>query len=164
MADYLADYGVKDQKREKRNKLVVLTVVGLAIVVGLVWYFARTFTEERAAKQFVRLLENKDYKGAYAMWGCTEQTPCRDYKFDKFLEDWGPKSPYANAGDISFALAETCGNSIWITLKAPKTEELGISVDPDTKILSFTPAARCPGKWRFTEFPSRLWRYMRSQS
>jgi hypothetical protein len=163
MADYLADYGVKDQKREKRNKLIVFTVIGSVIVAGLVWYFARTFSEERTAKRFVALLESKDYKGAYAMWGCTDQTPCRDYKFERFLEDWGPKSPYSNPGDISFTLAETCGNSVWVTLKTPKTEELGISVDPDTKFISFTPAARCPGQWRFREFPARLWRYMHSQ-
>jgi len=164
MADYLADYGVKDQKREKRNKLVVLTVVGLALAGVLIWYFARTFSEERAAKRFVALLESKDYSGAYAMWGCTDQSPCRDYKFDKFLEDWGPKSPYANPADISFTLAEPCGNSVWVTIKTPKTEELGLSVDPETKIISFTPAARCPGTLRLREFPARLWRYFHSSS
>lgn len=163
MADYLADFGVKDQKREKRNKVIVLSVLSVAIVGGLVWYFARTFSEERTAKHFIALLESKDYKGAYAMWGCTDQTPCRDYKFERFLEDWGPKSPYANPSEISFTLSEPCGNSVWITLKTPKTEELGISVDPDSKVLSFTPEARCPGTWRLREFPGRLWRYFHSQ-
>jgi len=164
MADYLADYGVKDQKREKRRKLIVLSVIGLVIAGGLIWFFGRTFTEERAAKRFFSALESKDYQSAYAMWGCTDQTPCRDYKFDKFLEDWGPKSPYANASEISTTLAEPCGNSVWITIKTPKTEELGLSVDPDTKVISFTPAARCPGTWRLREFPARLWRYFRSSS
>jgi len=163
MADYLADYGVKDQKREKRNKLIVRTVIGLVIVGGLFWYFAKTFREERLVKHFISLLESKDYKGAYALWGCTDQAPCRDYPFERFMEDWGPKSPYANAGDISTTLAESCGNSVWITIKTPKSEELGVAVDPDTKFLSFTPAARCPGKLRISEFPGRLWRYMRSK-
>src|SRR5256885_2154960 len=133
MADYLADYGVKDQKREKRNKLIVRTVIGLVVVGGLFWYFAKTFREERLVKHFISLLDSKDYKGAYAMWGCTDQSPCRDYPFDRFMEDWGPKSPYANAGDISTTLAESCGNSVWITIKTPKSEELGIAVDPDTR-------------------------------
>jgi len=163
MADYLADYGVKDQKRENRNKLIVRTVIGLALVGGLFWYFARTFREERAVKHFVSLLEAKDYPNAYTMWGCTVQAQCRDYNFDRFLEDWGPKSPYANAGEISTTLAEVCGNSVWITIKTPKTEELGLAIDPDTRLLSFTPAARCPGKLRISEFPGRLWRYMRSK-
>ena len=164
MADYLAEFGVKDQQRETRNKRIVLTVLSLAIVGGLIWYFARTFNEERAVKRFVSLLESQDYKGAYAMWGCTDQAPCRDYKFESFMQDWGPKSPYAKPDEIGITLAEVCGNSVWVTVKTPKTDELGLSVDQDTRQLSFTPAARCPGKWRLREFPSRLWRYMHGQS
>ena len=163
MAGYLFDYGVKDLKREKRNKQIVLAVVGLVILGGIFYYFARTFREERTVSHFVSLLSSQDYKGAYALWGCTGETPCRDYQFERFMEDWGPKSPYARPAEIDKVLAETCGNAVWVTIKTPKTEELGLAVDGDTRQLSFTPAARCPGKIRLSEFPGRLWRYMRSQ-
>ena len=164
MADFLTGYGDKDVKRATRNKRVVLAVVGLVAAGGLFWYFAKTFMEERTVNRFVSLLSSQDYKGAYAMWGCTDQTPCRDYKMERFMEDWGPKSPYANASEISTTLAESCGNSVWITIKTPKTAELGLAVDADTSLISFTPEARCPGKWRLREFIPRLWRYMRSKS
>ena len=163
MADYLSDYGVKDSKREKRNKRIVLTVASLALVSLVTWYFARTFNEERTVRRFVSLLASQDYKGAHALWGCTDQTPCRDYKYERFLEDWGPKSPYAKADTIETTLAEPCGNSVWITLKTPTTEEMALAIDPETKLLGFAPAARCPGKWRLREFLPRLWRYVRSQ-
>ena len=164
MAEFLSGFGEKDQKRETRNKRIVLTVLGLAVAGGLFYYFARTFTEERTIGRFVSLLSSKDYKGAYAMWGCSDQAPCRDYRFDRFMEDWGPKSTYANASDISTTLAEPCGNSVWVTIKTPKSEELGLAVDGDTGLISFTPAARCPGKLRLREFPGRLWRYLRSKT
>ena len=164
MADFLTGYGEKDFKRAQRLKRIALTVVGLAVFGGLFYYFARTFTEERTVSRFVSLLSNKDYQGAYAMWGCGNPGGCRDYKFDRFMEDWGPKSPYSNPSEISTTLAEPCGNSVWITVKTPKTEELGLVVDSETRFLSFTPAARCPGKWRLREFPERLWKYMRSKS
>ena len=163
MAGYLSDYGVKDLEREKRNKQIVLAVVGLVVLGGIFYYFARTFTEERTVSRFVSLLSSQDYKGAYAMWGCTDQTPCRDYRFERFMEDWGPKSPYPQPAEIDKVLAEPCGNAVWITIKSPKTEELGLAVDSDTRQLSFTPTARCPGKIRIREFPGRLWRYMRSK-
>ena len=163
MADYLSDYGVKDQKRETRNKRIVLAVVGLALFGGIFYYFARTWTEERTVERFVSLLKAQDFKGGYALWGCTDQTPCRDYNFGRFMEDWGPKSPYGNPSDISTTMAEPCGNAVWITIKTPKSEELGLAVDGETRMISFTPAARCPGKLRLREFPSRLWRYLRSE-
>ena len=163
MAEFLSGFGEKDQKRETRNKRIVLTVVGLALTGGLFYYFARTFREERAVGRFVSLLSSKDYKNAYAMWGCTDDKPCRDYKLDRFMEDWGPKSAFANPADISTTLAEPCGNSVWVTLKAPNSEEVGLGIDTETRQLSFAPAARCPGKLRLREFPERLWRYLRSK-
>ena len=164
MPELFSDFGVKDSKREKRNKQIVFAVIGLAVFGGLFYYFARTFTEERAVSRFVSLLSSQDYKGAYAMWGCTDQTPCRDYKFERFMEDWGPKSSYGQPGEIDKVLAEPCGNAVWVTLKTPKTEELGLAVDGETRLISFTPAARCPGKIRVREFPGRLWHYVRSKS
>jgi hypothetical protein len=63
----------------------------LVLVVGAVLYFVfRDFPEQRKAKRFVELLQQKDYKSAYALWGCTDANPCPQYAFDKFLEDWGP--------------------------------------------------------------------------
>jgi hypothetical protein len=161
--EFLVGYGVQDLKRERRRKLIALTVVGAAVAGLLIWYVARTFREERTVKQFVHLLEAKDYAGAYALWGCTPQTPCRDYKIEKFTEDWGAASPFANAADISITIAEPCGNSVWVSVKSPKGEETGLSVDAETRFISYAPEARCPGKWRLREFPSRLWKFIKER-
>lgn len=91
MSEFLDNYGVKDARREKRVKQILYTVLTLAVVGGGLWFFFRNWKEESRVKEFLTLLERQDYKTAYALWGCTEATPCRDYKFERFLEDWGPK-------------------------------------------------------------------------
>ena len=163
MSDYLSGYGVQDSKREKRWLLIALSIVGAAMAGLVIWYFARTFTEERIVKQFVRTLESKDYQSAYALWGCTDQKPCRDYKYEKFLEDWGEKSPFANATENKLVMAEPCGNSVWVTLKTPKSEETGVTVDSETRYIGYAPEARCIGKWRASEFFPRLFRFIRER-
>jgi hypothetical protein len=100
MPGYLEEYGAGEEKRGKIIRWTLLGVVG-ALAVGAVLYFAlRNFSEDRVARQFVAALQQKDYERAYRFWGCSPEKPCRDYQFDKFMEDWGPKSPYADASNV----------------------------------------------------------------
>lgn len=164
MSDYLAGYGVTDSRRESRFKLIAGGVILTAILAVTAWYNLRTWSEERVVKQFLQFLSQKNYNAAYQLWGCSAEKPCRDYNLEKFLEDWGEKSPYADIGQTSISLAEPCGNTIWVSLKHPKQEELGLSVDPDTKVLSFAPNPRCPGVWRLRELPQRFSAFWKNQT
>jgi hypothetical protein len=97
MPGYLEDYGAGEEKRGKLIRRVLIGVVTV-LVLGAVSYFSlRNYSENSAIQKFIAALQQKDYKQAYAMWGCTEAKPCRDYSFEKFMEDWGPKSPMADA-------------------------------------------------------------------
>lgn len=153
---YMENFGVADARREKRFLRVVLMVVGAALLGTLFWYYYRTFFEERAVHQFLDNLAARDYKAAHAQFGCTDATPCRDYDFTKFMEDWGDKSPYADVSGVKITLAEPCGNMIWIAIKHPNQKELGLAVDPETRIITYAPEARCPGVWRVRDFPEKL--------
>jgi hypothetical protein len=163
MSDYLTGYGVQDRQREKRRRLIALSVIGLALAGLAIWYFARTYREEQIVKHFFRSLEARDYASSYALWGCSQQTPCRDYKYEQFIEDWGPKSAFANPGDITITLAEPCGNSVWVSIKTPRSQETGLTVDGETRFIGFAPEARCPGKWRLREFLPRLWKFTKER-
>ena len=55
-------------------------------------WFLHNRSEEGQVKQFLALLKAGDYKGAYALWGCTDTQPCRDYPMKAFMEDWGPQT------------------------------------------------------------------------
>src|SRR5690242_8049896 len=98
MAGYLEDYGVEEARRGRLIKRIVISVVVLAVVGGIAHFSLRSYSAKRQVDNFLLALRNKDYQTAYRMWGCTENSPCRDYTFDKFMEDWGPKGQHPEAG------------------------------------------------------------------
>ena len=159
--EYLSNYGVKDARREKRFFRIAGSIAGAALLGTILWYYLRTYNEEQIAKQFFANLQARNYKAAYAQFGCTDASPCRDYSFDRFLEDWGEKSPYANTSTVDFSLVEPCGNTVWFTIKQPGTRPVGIAVDPESKLVTFTPSASCPGVWRVRDFPGKLMAYIK---
>ena len=161
--EYLTNYGVLDARREKRFFRTVAIVVGSLLLGAFLYWYFRTFNDERAVKDFFALLAKNDYQAAYAKFGCAPA--CRDYKFDRFLEDWGDKSPYADIQNVKITLAEPCGNTVWISVKHPgEKRELGLSVDPKDRTVTFAPEARCPGVWRLSEFPSRFWSFLKRRA
>ena len=95
------------------------------------------------------------------MWGCSDQNPCRDYAFSKFMEDWGPNSPHSNAAKARISLSQSCGNSTFIRISFPNAEPDALMVDKNTDVLSFAPSdwVECPGRhWHFWEFIKGLFR------
>jgi hypothetical protein len=156
MAGYLDTYGVADRKRAQIIKRVAL-FASIAAVVGLLLFLVfHNFKEKRIVSHFLDTVRSGNYQEAYQMWGCTPATPCRDYSFEKFMEDWGPKGQYANAKAARVTTIDSCGGGVIETLEFPNTEPFGLWVDRGTKILSFAPWPRCPGRhWHFWEFIQR---------
>jgi len=63
------------------------------VLAGLIFYAVfKNHSEQQQAKAFVASLIAQDYQGAYRMWGCTDANPCRDYPFNRFMDDWGPRA------------------------------------------------------------------------
>jgi len=142
MNNYLDNYGVADARREKRTKRILYTVLTLAVVGGLLWFFLRNYKEEARVKEFLSLLERQDYKSAYGLWGCTEATPCRDYNFESFLRDWGPKSDAGNVAGIQRAKVKSCDKGIIQQLQI-KGQEVNLYVDRTTLVIGFAPWPVC---------------------
>ncbi len=157
MGGYLQSYGVGDEKRERLRKRILLWSV-VVIVVGTALFFTfRNWRQERTVKQFLALLDAKNYQAAYAMWGCTAATPCPYYAFDKFMEDWGPKSPHADARSAHIDDAEACGDGVVIRLAYPNAEPVPLWVTRGTDVIGFAPWPECPGRhWRFKDFFRRI--------
>ncbi|HZT38473.1 MAG TPA: hypothetical protein VFA28_11275 [Bryobacteraceae bacterium] len=153
MAGYLDTYGVQDAKREKRWKWILLTSAAAAVIGLALFLFFRNFREERAAKAFLEALRAHDYQGAYQRWGCTAQNPCRDYSFQKFMEDWGPNGQYKNVNAVQFTTVDACGQGVVLTVEYPNAEPFGLWVDRSTQTLGFAPWPRCPGRhWHLWDF------------
>jgi hypothetical protein len=142
MNNYLDNYGVADARRERRTKRILYSLLTIVVVGGTLWFLFRNYREEAKVKDFLALLQKQDYKSAYAMWGCTDATPCRDYKFETFLRDWGPQSDAANVGAIERAKVKSCDKGI-IQLLHIKGQDVNLYVDRNTLVLGFAPWPVC---------------------
>lgn len=148
-----ASYGAAEERRSRLIRRVVIWG-GLAVVIALGLYFwFRNWKQEQAIKQFFSLLEQKRYQDAYAMMGCTQDHPCKYYSADKFMEDFGPSSPFANPSSIKIEHEDNCGNGVVFDTGQPE----GLFVDKETNTVSFAPGPRCPGRHL------QLWEFLKSR-
>lgn len=137
---YLDVYGAGEDRRGRLLKRLILALVAV-VVIGTVAYFNfRDYPEERQVARFLELLRAGDYKSAYALWGCTDAKPCRDYRFERFMEDWGPQSEYKRIGDARVVRSNSCDTGIIQTLEVPGAPEtVGLFVERSSDTLSFAP-------------------------
>jgi hypothetical protein len=149
MGSYLDAYASAGQQSERRGKLIkqiVGSVLAVAIVATLAYFTFRTRGQEHVVNEFLADLQQKDFQGAYKLWGCTPETPCKDYPTEKFNEDWGAASPYSNAASLKVEHIDVCDSGVVFNLSYPKQEELGLWVDRSTNVIGFAPWPRCPGR------------------
>jgi hypothetical protein len=164
MASYLESYGAIEDRKAKNRAFVKWGSIGLVCLVFislLIYGTFKNYHQEQVMNTFVLHLRNHNYRAAYAMWGCTEQNPCRDYAYSKFLEDWGLSSPHANVDGVKIGVSESCGNGVFLRLDYPNAPPVPLTVERGTDIVSFAPSdwMECPGRhWHFWEFFKGLFR------
>jgi hypothetical protein len=158
MSGFLEHYGEGDEKREHRRRNIILSVVGLIVVSVTLYFTFRNYREEKQLTLFFDLLKQQSYKTAYEMWGCTDKTPCRDYSYEKFQEDWGPKSQHANLSEMKVVKTDSCSGGVLQVVKFGAGEDLNLWVDRKDRLVGFAPwplyLRGCPG---FLERTKRLW-------
>jgi hypothetical protein len=139
MADYLEGYGERDQRRARVIRWLLVAVLILFVSGTAVYFGFRDYPQQRRVRNFVDRLKVKDYRGAYELWGCTDQTPCPQYPFEEFLKDWGPQSNYAAADRAEFAGKKSCDEGIISFIRFPDQPQVLLWVDRRTESLSFAP-------------------------
>jgi hypothetical protein len=142
MAGYLDAYGAGDERREKTIKTVVLTLVLAVIAGGILFYVFHNYRQERQAKRFFEFLGAGQYREAYALWGCTEAKPCRDYPLAEFMRDWGPQNRGAVRG-WSITRSRSCGSGVILTVQGGNNQEK-LWVQRDDLTIGFSPWPGCP--------------------
>ncbi len=154
MNEYLSSYGQGEERRGKLIKRSILAVLGIAILGSLVFFYFRTWSEERTISAFLTKLKDKDYKAAYATWGCTDSTPCKYYPLEKFMEDWGPQSTQVDPASAKVDDAEVCGDFVIVTVASAKGSPVQLNVSKSGDV-GFAPI--CSGRrWRFKAFFKRI--------
>jgi hypothetical protein len=146
MAGYLDHYGAGEERRERRIKRLVLTAVTVVIAAGVLFFIFKNYRQERQVNRFFDLLAHRDYQAAYALWGCTPVSPCRDYQFTAFMQDWGPQSEHADPKSFHIAKTRSCGSGVIVTVdsKGPNKHEDKLWVQRDDLSIGFSPLPGCP--------------------
>jgi len=156
-----ASYGVAEARRARLAKRIVVYGVAVIAVASMLYFTFHTWRQEQTIKKFITLLQQKDYQGAYQLWGCTPQTPCKYYSPERFTEDWGPDGIYGSAAGARIQTVDACGSGdmkgVVFDIVFPKAAETGLWVDSDTNIISFAPWVRCPGPHL------HLWEFLKSR-
>jgi hypothetical protein len=147
MAGYLEQYGADEEQRERRRKIVKIVAIALLasiLIGGGLFFNFHNFREERQVKQFLSRLGARDYKAAYALFGCTDAKPCRYYPFDKFMEDWGPNSGHAGLGEARITRSRSCGSGVLLTVDYGKNRQEKLWVERGDMSIGFPPVQGCP--------------------
>jgi hypothetical protein len=146
MSSYLEGYGRGDERRERKLKILILSILGVSLTVTVLYFTFRDYREEKRIAGFLEALQKKDFPAAYAFWGCTQAVPCRDYPYEKFLEDWGPNGASYKLASGKVSDSERCGTGFISTLHADGVEDATLWVERETGVLGFAPWRECPEK------------------
>jgi hypothetical protein len=146
MSGYLEAYGAGEENRARLIKRAALVVV-VVLAAGAALYFGfRDYREKQQAKRFVTLLQQKNYPAAYELWGCTPTSDCPSYTEDKFLEDWGPKSPHADASKLQIVSTRGCSGGVIFEVRSGASEPDYLWVERSTRNVGFAPLADLFGR------------------
>ena len=140
MAGYLDQYGAGEERRERAVKILLLSLLGLLIVGGTLYWFFKNYRQEQQVNRFFHLLSVKDYKAAYAMWGCTDANPCRDYPISEFMKDWSARG---DTEHWKITKTRSCGSGVIVTVDAAGKEEK-LWVERGSGTIGFSPFPGCP--------------------
>ncbi len=135
---YLDSYGVQEARRERFLKLGILSVVGVLIVGVVLFFWLRDRSEKKQVTAFLDALRARDYKAAYQYWGCSFDKPCREYPYERFLEDWGPSGPNANAAAARQTGGQHCKTGRIEVVQFPGNE-VQLWVEKKTQLVGFAP-------------------------
>jgi hypothetical protein len=143
MPGYLDQYGAGEERRIKIIKTIVFSAIGIVVAGGILFFLFHNYREEQRVKQFLALLASHDYKGAYALFGCTEAKPCTAYAFDKFMEDWGPSSGH-NLANARITRSRSCGSGVLLTVNYGQNQQEILWVERKDMSVGFPPFQGCP--------------------
>lgn len=139
MSGYLENYGAGEAKREGMLKWGIIAAILVLVLSVVLFYSFRHFRERQVLSTFLEALEKKDYKAAYATWGCTDSNPCRYFPYENFLKDFGPEGVYKNPSGVKMTQKWSCVGGIIRVLDFGGGNEVDLLIDYDKRLVSYAP-------------------------
>ena len=155
MGSYLQQYGEGDERRSQIIRRIIGVVVAVMVLAIAAYFLLKDFHEKSVARHFLADINAHQFEQAYREWGCTPQHPCRDYNYQRFLEDWGPQKKLESPWKI--ASTDSCKDFLTVNVQAKGSDLQSVMVARDTALMGYAPSPECQErKWRFGLFFRRL--------
>ena len=133
--------------RDRRRRVVMVSVVAAVIVIAVLAYLYRNWPEERVVSHFFAALVNKDYERAYGIWlhdpgwkQHPQQYP--NYPYNEFYRDWGPGGEWGliRSFKIEGSANPKGGSGVVVVVTVnERKEKARIWVEKKDKTLTFSP-------------------------
>ena len=136
---YLDQYGVAEGRRERRIKRASLTLLAIIVVGGSLYLWFKNYREEQRMKGFLASLEHGDYPAAYSFWGCKVESPCRNYDYKSFLEDWGPSGQVGKVTSYKLGISRERGSGVEIPVTVNNRPPAKLWVEKKDGVVGFAP-------------------------
>jgi hypothetical protein len=155
MGSYLQSYGAGEEQRNRTIKWLMISFIGVILISWFSYLFFHNYFETRTVKHFLAEVNSGNFQAAYRDWGCTEATPCPNYDYKRFLEDWGPNKKISSPWKVDSV--DGCKAFVTVNVTAQGAEVQSLGVERGTKTLMYAPAAECQEyQWHWKQFFSRL--------
>jgi hypothetical protein len=155
MGSYLQSYGEGEERRNRIVKILIFSVIGLLILLWALYLFFHNYSQKQTVSRFLEQVNKHDYAAAYADWGCTTAAPCKNYDYNRFLQDWGPDKKISSPWKI--ASVDGCKAFVTVNVQATGSELESLAVQRGSKTIMFAPAAECQEpQWRWKQFFRRM--------
>ena len=126
------------------GRLIIAMVMGVVVVSATLYFGLRNHSRKRKSAISSSCCKKHDYQAAYRLWGCTEAKPCPEYPFNKFIEDWGPQSKYAQIASFDIAKSKACGSGVIVTVDMGQNHEERLWVEGNELTIGYSPWSVCP--------------------
>jgi hypothetical protein len=129
------DYGAGEERRARVIKIIVVSVLALTVIAGTVYFFFHNYRQEQQVKQYMKLLEARDYQGSRNLWTGSDSDSAR-YPMSDFMRDWGPP---VDVSGYAILDSESCDKSVIVDVDAGHAGDRKVWVDRASLSMSFPP-------------------------
>lgn len=139
MSSYLAGYGAGEERKAKLLKWAAIGIPAALVLALAVYFFCRHYPQRSQLSGFLDDMRSGSMASAYTRWGCSQQNPCRDYNWQRFLADFGPQGEYKDLPNAQTKEKWSCAGGIIRAFNAGRDQEVVFFISSPNPVISFAP-------------------------